>query len=99
MNRLSLRNDQLKFKTAGKLPIILEESVEYTPNLIKENRTMSTCNPVGLANTRSQSTMPGSLDRIRQLLQCDLKVSLKAWLQKGPESQLHINLLQAFIRT
>jgi hypothetical protein len=24
MNRLSLRNNQLKFKTAGKLPIILE---------------------------------------------------------------------------
>ena len=31
MNRLSLRNNRLKFKTAGKLPIILEESVEYTP--------------------------------------------------------------------
>ena len=25
VNRLSLRNNQLKFKTAGKLPIILEE--------------------------------------------------------------------------
>ena len=31
MNRLSLRNNQLKFKTAGKLPIILEEFIEYTP--------------------------------------------------------------------
>jgi hypothetical protein len=30
MNRLSLRNNQLKFKTARKLPIILEESTEYT---------------------------------------------------------------------
>jgi hypothetical protein len=31
MNRLSLRNDRLKFKTAGKLRIILEEFIEYTP--------------------------------------------------------------------
>jgi hypothetical protein len=32
MNRLSLRNNRLKFTTAGKLPIILEESIEvYSP--------------------------------------------------------------------
>ena len=32
VNRMSLRNNRLKFKSAGKLPIILEESVEeYTP--------------------------------------------------------------------
>ena len=31
MNQLSLRNNWLKFKTAGKLPIILEEFIEYTP--------------------------------------------------------------------
>ena len=31
MNRLSLRNNRLKFKTTGKLPIILEEFIEYTP--------------------------------------------------------------------
>jgi hypothetical protein len=31
MNRLSLRNNQFKFKTAEKLPIILEEFIEeYT---------------------------------------------------------------------
>ena len=30
MNRLSLRNSRLKFKTAGKSLIILEEFVEYT---------------------------------------------------------------------
>ena len=29
MNRLSLRNNRLKFKTAGRLPIILQESIEY----------------------------------------------------------------------
>ena len=30
-NRLSLRSNQLKFKTAWKLPIVLEEFIEYTP--------------------------------------------------------------------
>ena len=30
MNQLSLRDNQLKFKTAGKLPVILEEFMEYT---------------------------------------------------------------------
>jgi hypothetical protein len=33
MNRLSLRNNRLKFKTAGELPIVLEEFIEYTPRL------------------------------------------------------------------
>jgi hypothetical protein len=32
MNRLSLRNDRLKFKIAGKLSIVLEEFVKYTSN-------------------------------------------------------------------
>ena len=31
MNRLSLRNDRLKFKTTGKLPIMFEEFIEHTP--------------------------------------------------------------------
>ena len=30
MNWLSLRNNQLKFKTSGRLPIILEEFTNYT---------------------------------------------------------------------
>ena len=30
MNRLSLRRNQLTFKNGGKLPIILEEIIEYT---------------------------------------------------------------------
>ena len=30
MKRLSPRNNRLKFKTAGKLPIVIEESIEYT---------------------------------------------------------------------
>jgi hypothetical protein len=28
---LSLRNNRLKFKIAGKLPIVSEEFIEYTP--------------------------------------------------------------------
>jgi hypothetical protein len=36
MNWLSLRNTRLKFiKTAGRLPIIFEEFIEYAPNLRK----------------------------------------------------------------
>ena len=31
MNRLSWRNGRLKFKVAGKLLIVLEEFIEYTP--------------------------------------------------------------------
>ena len=31
MNQLSWRNNQLKFKTTEKLPIVLEEFMEYTP--------------------------------------------------------------------
>ena len=30
MNQLSLRNNRLKFKTAGQLPTILEEFIECT---------------------------------------------------------------------
>jgi hypothetical protein len=30
MNQLSLKNNRLKFKSARKLPIILEEYIEYT---------------------------------------------------------------------
>ena len=33
-------NNQLKFKTSGKLPIISEEFCKIYPNLIKENRRM-----------------------------------------------------------
>ena len=40
---VELRNNWLNFKTAGKLPIILEEVIEYTPALIKENQRMPTC--------------------------------------------------------
>jgi hypothetical protein len=31
MNRLSLRNNLLKFKTAGKVLVIVEEFILYTP--------------------------------------------------------------------
>ena len=61
MNLLSLRNDRLKLKTAGKLPIILEESIEYTSILIKENQRMSTCNRLDLQTLGSQQVMPKNL--------------------------------------
>ena len=53
LNRLSLRNKRLKFKTSGKLPISLEEFIEYIPNLMKENR-----NWLDLQTLRSQPAMP-----------------------------------------
>ena len=46
MKQLSLRNNRLEFKTAGKLPIILEVFIEYA--ITKENRKMSTCNRLDL---------------------------------------------------
>ena len=35
MNRLSLRNNRLKYKPARKIPIILEESIEYTDSMME----------------------------------------------------------------
>jgi hypothetical protein len=31
MNQLSLRNNGLKFETAGILPVVVEEFIEYAP--------------------------------------------------------------------
>ena len=61
MNRFILRNNWLKFKAAGKLPNILDEFMEYTPNLIKGNRRMSTCNRSDLQTLGSQPVMPNIL--------------------------------------
>ena len=59
---VSLRNNRLKFKTAGKLPIILEEFIEYTPILIQGTRRMWTCNQLDLPTLGwSQPVMPKSL--------------------------------------
>ena len=48
MNRLSLSNNRLKFKTSGKLSIILEEAMEYTSSDWSETGRSH----VGLGNTR-----------------------------------------------
>ena len=49
MNRLSLRNNQLKLETSGELPIILEKSVTSNmPQMNKANWKMSTCNRLDL---------------------------------------------------
>ena len=55
MNRLRLSNNRLKFKTAGKLPIILEEFIEY------KRRMSSTCNRLELQALGSQPVMPKNL--------------------------------------
>ena len=61
MNRLSLKHNRLKFKIAGILPIILEEFHKIYPNLIKENRRMSTCTRLDLQTLGSQLVMSKSL--------------------------------------
>ena len=54
MNRLSLRNNRLKFKTAGKTIDHLREMYRIYPNLIKEKRRMSTCNRLDSQTLGSQ---------------------------------------------
>ena len=54
MNRLSWRNNQLKFKILGELSIILKEYVEYTSIEWKQNRKMSTCKPIGFSQFHVQ---------------------------------------------
>ena len=56
MNRLSLRNKWLKFKTAGKLPIILEEFMEYTPIYWRKTGGCPTCNRLDLQTLTRIST-------------------------------------------
>ena len=64
-NRLSLKNNQLKFETSGELPIILEDSIEYTSNEWKQNRKMSTCDRLGLESLGSWPIMPKNFVGIR----------------------------------
>ena len=60
MNRLSLRNNWLKFKTSEKSPIIFEESIEYT--LIHlENQKMSMCKQLDLQTPGSHLIMAKNL--------------------------------------
>jgi hypothetical protein len=58
MNPLSSKNYQLKFKTLGKLPNILEKSIEYILNLIKENQKLLTCNQLDLETLGSPPILP-----------------------------------------
>ena len=50
-NWLSLKNNRWKFTTAGNLPTILEEFIEYTP-ILKGKPEDVNMSLVGLANTR-----------------------------------------------
>ena len=51
-NRLSFRNYWLKFKFAGKVPIILEESMEYISQSNKGKPKDVNMYPVWLGKTR-----------------------------------------------
>ena len=53
MNWLRLRNNLLKFKTAGYYRS-LQRNLQNIPDLIKENRWMSTCNRLALQTLGSQ---------------------------------------------
>jgi hypothetical protein len=58
---LRLRNDQSKFETSGKLPFILEESMEYTSNFflrLKKTWKVSTCNRLHLEALGFWQIMP-----------------------------------------
>ena len=60
MNRLSLRNNMLKFKLAIKKTDCFRWSYIIHPSLIKEN-LRSTCNRLDLQTLRSQPVMPKNL--------------------------------------
>ena len=60
-NRLSLRNNQLKFKTPRILLIFVEESMEYTSNSLKRNQTMSTCSWLDLETLGFRPVMSKNL--------------------------------------
>ena len=52
MNRSSLRNNRLKFKASRKLPVILDESMEFTSNEYQKKLEDVNVLPIGLGNTR-----------------------------------------------
>ena len=58
MNWLSLRNNQLKFKTLGEILIVLEELREYTLMQQRKNQKTSTCDRWDLETPGSRLIMP-----------------------------------------
>ena len=48
MNRLSLKNNQLKFKTSRHLPIVLDEMNGMNLKLAKKHWNITTCNRLDL---------------------------------------------------
>ena len=55
---IEFKKNQLEFKGSKKLPINLEDSIEYTSNEWKQNRKMSTSNRLDLESLGSWPTMP-----------------------------------------
>ena len=62
MTRLSLRNNQLKLESSGKLLVILEEFRDHNSKQFqKKKKKMSTCNRLDLETLRSPLVMPKNL--------------------------------------
>ena len=82
MNRLSLRNNQLKFKTSGQLPMVLEESMEDISNQSRETER-SHMYPLGLGNTRISTayaqTSPRTLIWVFQPVSWQVGVGNEQW--------------------
>ena len=71
MNRLSLRNNRLKFKTAGKLPIILENFIKHTPHSWRKTGGCEHVNRLDLQTLGSQPMrMPKNLPDHGTALRC-----------------------------
>ena len=58
---LTCRSNWLKFKTSGKLPIILEESMDYTLINEEKNRKKPTCSRLDMETLGSRPNMPKNL--------------------------------------
>ena len=64
MNRLSLRNNRLKFKSSGCLLIVIEDFYGICLKLMKKNRkNMSTCDRLDLETLESPPVMLKILPR------------------------------------
>ena len=82
MNWLSLRNNRLKFKTAGKLPIILEEFIEEYNQFSKGKPNDVNMKPVGLANTRISTIYAQKISPITghySYRSCCVRCESKVW--------------------
>ena len=78
-----LKNDLLKFKTAGESPIHSEGIHRIYPNLMKENQRMWTCNRLDLQTLGSQPVMPPLKISPTRGVHCTKHVRVYVSAQKG----------------